>query len=550
MSVHYGMIKLFSKSLTGLTIGLLVMGCGTSAVITAPPISYSGISPRNSELSESQTQRWGHLDLQRDTVPGMSVDRAYQELLKKRKGLPVIVGVIDSGVDIYHEDLKDNLWVNSDEKPSDGMDNDANGYVDDIHGYNFLGESYHEQLEMARIIRLKLGDDALQAAAKAELEGKLPEAKESLPQLQQIEQFVSMAHQSIQKQLGKEYYTSADLQSYKPKSPQEEQIVGVLMQVMDTGQDVPSALSDIKEGIAYYEGQLKYNLNVDFDGRKSVGDNPYDLTDTGYGNGNPSVRDADESHGTHVSGIITAGRGNRKGVDGVAKNVKLMSLRAVPDGDEYDKDIALAIRYAVDNGAKVINASFGKAYSPSAEWVYEALEYAATKDVLFVHAAGNDGADLDQSENRNYPNDHKLQNTPEFVNNVITVGALSPNFGPEMIASFSNYGKQNVDIFAPGDQIFSTMPGNKYDFQGGTSMAAPAVAGIAALIRSYYPQLTAVQVKQIILQSGVAPQIKVLVGGSEGEEKSLSEISKTGKIANLYNAIILADQVSKGRSSL
>lgn len=544
------MIKSLSKSLTGLSIGLLVMSCSSSAVITAPAISYTNISPRISELSESEAKRWGHLDIQKDTVPGMSVDRAYAELLKKRKGQPVIVGVIDSGIDLYHEDLKDVLWVNPGEKPSDGIDNDGNGFIDDIHGYNFLGESYNEQMELARIIRLKIGDEAMQAEAKTELENKLTEAKEALPQLEQIEQFVAMAHQNIQKELGKEYYSMADLEKYQPKTPQEEQIVGLLIQVMEMGQDIPTALSDLEEGISYYKSQLEYNLNVDFDGRKAVGDNPYDISDNKYGNGDPNIRDGEESHGTHVSGIIAATRGNKKGVDGVAKNVSIMSVRTVPDGDEYDKDVALAIRYAVDNGAKVINASFGKDFSPNAEWVYEALEYAASKDVLFVHAAGNDGADLDDPKNKNFPNDHKLQNSPEIVGNVITVGALSSTFGPEMIASFSNYGKQNVDIFAPGDVIFSTMPGNDYDFQGGTSMAAPAVAGVAALIRSYYPQLTAVQVKQIIMQSGIAPQIKVVVGGAEGEEKSLAEISKTGKIANLYNAIILADQVANGKATL
>jgi subtilisin family serine protease len=540
------MNKSLFKSLASLSIGLLAMGCSSTAVITAPPISYSDTTPRTSELSESESQRWGHLDLIQDTVPGMSVDRAYAELLKKRKGQTVIVGVIDSGIDLDHEDIKDVLWVNDGEKPGDGIDNDGNGYIDDIHGYNFLGESYHEQMEIARIIRLKIGDKAYQDSAQSELDSKLPEAKESLPQLEQIEQFVSMAHENIQKELGKEYYSIEDLEKYTPKSPQEEQLVGVLKQVMGMGQDIPTALADLNAGINYYKGQVDYHLNVDFDGRKSVGDNPYDFNDQKYGNGNPNIRDEDESHGTHVAGIIAGTRGNKKGVDGVAKNIKIMSVRTVPDGDEYDKDVALGIRYAVDNGAKVINASFGKAFSPNAKWVYEALEYAASKDVLFVHAAGNDGADLDDSKNPNFPNDHKLQNSPEFVDNVITVGALTSSFGPDMVASFSNYGKQNVDVFAPGDAIYSSMPNDKYEFQGGTSMAAPAVAGLAALIRSYYPSLTAVQVKQIIMNSGISPQVKVMVGGPEGTEKTLTEISKSGKIANLYNAIILADQVSRG----
>ncbi|WP_111669039.1 S8 family peptidase [Algoriphagus litoralis] len=544
------MNKSLFNSLAGLSIGLLATGCSSTAVITAPPITYTNTTPRTSELSESESMRWSHLDMVKDTVPGMSVNRAYAELLKKRKSQPVIVGVIDSGIDLDHEDIKDVLWVNADEKPGDGLDNDGNGYIDDVHGYNFLGESYHEQMEIARIIRLKIGDEAYQAAAKAELDSKLPEAKQSLPQLQQIEQFVSMAHQNLQKELGKEFYSIEDLENYKPKSPQEEQLVSVLIQVMGMGQDIPTAIADLKEGINYYKGQVDFHLNVDFDGRKPVGDNPYDFNDKKYGNGNPDIRDEDESHGTHVAGIIAATRGNKKGIDGVAQNVKIMSVRTVPDGDEYDKDVALAIRYAVDNGAKVINASFGKGFSPNAEWVYEALAYAASKDVLFVHAAGNDGADLDSDENPNFPNDHKLQNSPEIVNNVITVGAITSSFGPEMVASFSNYGKQNVDVFAPGAAIYSTMPNNAYEFQDGTSMAAPAVAGMAALIRSYFPSLSAVQVKQIIMNSGIAPQVKVIIGGPEGTEMTLGEISKSGKIANLYNAIILADKVSRGEKTL
>lgn len=540
------MIKALLKPSLGLTIGLLAMGCSSTGLLTAPTLTYQNTSPRTRELSDSESKQWGHLDLLRDTVPGMSVNRAYEELIKKKKGQSVIVAVIDSGIDLAHDDIKDVLWVNPGEK-ADGLDNDGNGFVDDIHGYNFLGESFHEQLEFTRILRLKIGDEALQNKAKEELDSKLPEAKAALPQLQQIEQIVSMAHQNIQKKLGKEYYSLADLENYDPQTPQEEQLVGILMQVLGMGEDIPSAIADLKEGINYYQSQLSYNLNVDFDGRKPVGDNPYDFSDSKYGNGDPNIRDPEESHGTHVAGIIAANRTNKKGVKGVAQTVKIMSIRAVPDGDEYDKDIANAIRYAVDHGAKVINASFGKKFSPNAEWVYESLKYAASKDVLFVHAAGNDGLDLDDLQNSNFPNDHLGKNAPELVDNYLTVGALSPVYGSEMIASFSNYGKSNVDVFAPGDEIYSTMPGNNYDFQGGTSMAAPAVAGIAGMIRSYYPQLTAPQVKRIIMESGLSLPIQVTVGG---KEKSLADLCKSGKIVNLYNALILAGKVSAGQVSL
>ncbi|MCE7056373.1 S8 family peptidase [Algoriphagus sp. AGSA1] len=537
------MIKSKIQILAGLGIGLLVMGCNSSLVLTAPPISYTNTSPKVAELTDQQSRHWGHLDLHKDTIPGMSVDRAYTELLKKKKGEQVIVAVIDSGIDLDHEDIKDILWTNPGEKPGNGIDDDGNGYVDDIHGYNFLGESYNEQLEMARILRLKIGDDAYQLSAKSQLDEKLGEAQATLPQIKQIEQLVSMANRNIQEALGKEVYSLEDLENYTPKNAQEEGVVGMLMQVAAMGQDIPDAIKDLQNGIEYYEAQLNYNLNVDFNGRTPVGDDPYDVSDTGYGNGNPMFRDQGESHGSHVTGIIAATRNNKKGVNGVAKNVKIMAIRAVPNGDEYDKDIALAIRYAADNGAKVINASFGKGFSPNSEWVYDALSYAAAKDVLFVHAAGNDGNNLDSSENHNFPNDQ----SQEIASNYLTVGALTSAYGPNMIAVFSNYGQKSVDIFAPGDKIYSTMPGDSYEFQGGTSMAAPAVAGVAAMIRSYFPGLSAAQVKKIIMESGISPSITVDV---DGTVKSLSEISKSGKIANLYNALILASEVANGKTSL
>ncbi|MFC5625411.1 S8 family peptidase [Algoriphagus winogradskyi] len=544
------MIKSKIQILAGLGIGLLVMGCNTSLVLTAPPINYTNTSPKVAELSDQQSRHWGHLDLQKDTIPGMSVDRAYAELLKKKKGEEVIVAVIDSGIDLDHEDIKDVLWTNTGEKPGDGIDNDGNGYIDDIHGYNFLGESYNEQMEMARILRLKIGDEAYQEAARQKLNEKLPEAQAALPQLKQIEAMVTMADKNIKEALGKENYTLADLEAYQPKNTQEERTVGMLMQVMSMGEEIPAAIKDLQDGLKYYEAQVNYNLNVDFNGRTPVGDDPYDYSDQDYGDGNPDSRYADESHGSHVAGIIAATRNNKKGVDGVASNVKIMSIRAVPNGDEYDKDIALAIRYAADNGAKVINASFGKGFSPNSEWVYEALTYAASKDVLFVHAAGNDALDLDDPKNTNYPNDHPDGDEANFANNYLTVGALTQYFGADMIAVFSNYGKEYVDIFAPGDAIYSSMPNDSYEFQGGTSMAAPAVSGLAAMIRSYFPTLTAVQVKKVILESGISPSVKVHVGGTEGVEKSFSEISKSGKIANLYNALILASQVANGTVSL
>jgi len=459
------------------------------------------------------------------------------------------LAVLDSGIDLKHEDLDGVLWTNKGEKAGNGKDDDNNGYVDDIHGYNFLGDSYNEQLEAARIIRLKLGDATLQAKAKAKIEEDKQKYLGYKNNLDQMYPAVENAHKAIAKNLGKEKYTKKEVAAIKTEDQSLLQSKAIIAQMFEYGETIPDVLEDLEETIKDLTDRLNYNLSIDFDGRKVVGDNPYDINDTGYGDGNPQSRSKSESHGTHVAGIIAAERNNGKGANGVANNVEIMSIRAVPNGDEYDKDIALGIRYAVDNGAKIINGSFGKGFSPNAQWVYDAIKYAAEKDVLFVHAAGNDGANLDDLANPNFPND-QVNNGPEMADNVITVGALDPNYGAEMVASYSNYGKINVDVFAPGTDIYSTYPNNDYEYSPGTSMASPAVAGVAALIRSQYPKLTAPQVKQIIMESGLAPKAKVILGGDTSKSGKLEEISTSGKIVNAYNALIMAQQVSNGKLKL
>ena len=523
----------------------LLVGCGSTTLVSTPVANIDTLPSKVMELTDAQKERWGHADLVTDTLPGISLDRAYQ-FIGKRKGKTVIVGVIDSGIDLEHEDLDGVIWTNSGEKPGNNKDDDNNGYVDDIHGYNFLGESYNEQLEAARMIRLNLGSAEDRAKAQAEIDAELPKAKQNKAQYEQILSMVKQADAAVKKELNQDSYTQEDLN--KIQKPELSQSVGILKQMYQYGDSIDDVIAEIEFGVQYFTERADYNYNVNFDGRKVVGDNAYDYADNKYGNGNPVHRVKDESHGTHVAGIIAAERNNGVGMNGVAKNVKIMSLRAVPNGDEYDKDIALAIRYAADNGAKVINCSFGKSFSPNAEWVNEAIKYAASKDVLIVHAAGNDSNDLDDANNPNFPND-QFNNQAEYANNVITIGSLAPKYGPEMISEFSNYGNINVDLFAPGSEIYSTMPENEYEFQGGTSMAAPAVAGVAALIRSYYPSLTAVQVKQVLMQSGLTTKTAVLVPGTD-KTAPMSSISKTGKMLNAYNALIMADQVSKGKMKL
>lgn len=543
------MITTYSYRFVAVLLSFVLFGCGATNLVSTPVENIDAVPLKISEISEKTQKRWGHADLVEDTIPGMSVDRAYREIIKNRKGKKVIVAVVDSGIDLDHEDLDDVLWTNSKERPNNGKDDDGNGYIDDIHGYNFLGESYNEQLEFARMLRLNIGDASTRAKARIKLDEDYAKALQNKQQYEQIFQVVKNADTAVKKALGKEMYTKEDLNALKTNDEKMQQNVAVLTQMFTYGDDIPTVMKELTEGITYFTEQVDYNLNKEFDGREPVGDDPYNIKDISYGNGNPKNRVESESHGTHVAGIIAAERNNGKGVDGVATNVEIMSLRAVPNGDEYDKDIALAIRYAADNGAKIINCSFGKSFSPNAEWVYEAIRYAASKDVLIVHAAGNDGNDLDNPENQNYPNDHKYSGT-EISNNVITVGALTSKYGSEMVANFSNYGKQNVDIFAPGAKIYSTMPDNSYDFQGGTSMAAPAVAGIAALIRSYYPLLSAPQVKQILMESGLRTKTSVIVSGDASKGTTFDKISKSGKMANAYNALLLANNISKGKQTL
>ena len=541
----------YSKSLfTLLTGSVFLMGCGAANTLVSTPVENIDAVPlKVADLSKTQKEHWGHLDLVSDTIPGMSVDKAYTELIKTKKGETVIVAVLDSGMDLTHEDLVDVLWTNKGEKAGNGIDDDKNGYVDDIHGYNFLGESYNEQLEYVRMLRLGVGDAASRAKAQLKLDEEYPKALQNKQQYEQILQVVGEANKEVKAALSKDSYTKEDLAAFKPTTEKMQQNVSVLSQMFQYGDNIDEFLEEVAGGVTHFTEQLNYNLNKDFNGREPVGDKPYDITDVKYGNGNPKNRFDDESHGTHVAGIIAAERNNGIGVDGVAKNVQLMSIRAVPNGDEYDKDIALGIRYAVDNGAKVINCSFGKSFSPEAKWVYDAIKYAASKDVLIVHAAGNDGDDLDDITIPNFPND-QVKNGPEISDNVITVGALAPSYGSQMVASFSNYGQINVDVFAPGEAIYSTVPNNEYEFESGTSMAAPAVAGVAALVLSYYPKLSASQVKHVLMQSGLSTKTSVIVAGDPSNSEPFTDVSKSGKMVNAYNALLLAEGISKGKVTL
>ena len=421
---------------------------------------------------------------------GMYTEKAYS-YLKKKKSQTVIVGVIDSGVDIEHEDLKGQIWINEDEIPNNGIDDDNNGYIDDMHGWNFLGNAKGEHVNDARLEKTRI-----LAQLKDKYEGIDPN---SIDQDDEYRLYLQV----------KEDVAAGRAQ---------------FEQYMDMIDQLP------KEAQDYIRSQMDYNLNVDFDDRSLIGDDPDDFTDTNYGNND--VEGPDALHGTHVSGIIGALRGNGLGGDGVAENVKIMSLRAVPNGDEFDKDIALAVRYAVDNGAMVINMSFGKAYSPHQKEVYEAFKYADEKGVLLIHAAGNDAKDIDVEPN--YPTSmYSFQTEP--LDHFVTIGASTKNKGVEMVASFSNYGTKGVDVFAPGFEIYNSVPQSEYMNLQGTSMAAPMVAGAAAMLKSYFPELSMKEIKEALYSSSVRyPKVA-----------GFSDKSVTGGVINIYNAAKVCKKLAK-----
>lgn len=555
----------FLKPFLGLLAAGIITGCSSTApkVVSTPVKNIDEIPLKVRDLSDAELKNWTNKDLTQDTIPGMSVDRAYAEIIKKNRPSPVIVGVVDSGVDVEHEDLKNVLWINTDEIPGNGKDDDNNGYIDDIHGWNFLGDAVAENMEYVRIYKdlkpkyegksessISTADReefALYKSAKAEYEKEYDESVQTRDQYLQIKEQIVTAHNAVSKELGTEDYTKEQLADFKPGNEQMNQYKSILSQIQyNVNENIPEALEELDDAIDYYKGRLSTHFNLELDGRAIVGDDPYDITDTDYGNNEVSGPEADKEnvkHGTHVAGIIAADRSNEIGLKGVANNARILVVRAVPDGDEYDKDIALGIRYAVDNGAKVINTSFGKYFSTNPEWVIDAIKYAADNDVLIVNAAGNEGLDLDT--NRVYPNDQDPTNASEIADNFLTVGALNYEYGSGLVAEFSNYGKTNVDVFAPGTKIWSTTPNNEYEYLQGTSMASPAVAGIAAIIRGYYPQLSASQVKQVIMDSGLTTNATVIVGGDRSNTKKFESLSTSGKMANLYNALILADQISK-----
>jgi cell wall-associated protease len=497
-------------------------------------------------FSQAYPKHW-HLEYSpKDTIYGIDLTNAIKNNPVPSTAKTVVVAVIDNGTDIMHPDLAKNIWVNEKEIPGNAVDDDHNGYVDDINGWDFLGNMAQDikfdNLEMTRLLKAyktRFGDKTSKQITKAEkadykkykeiekeFEKKYAEAADYLDYIEKLKKPMD----ALLLEIDTHNLTLKYLENFEPKKPEAK--MGQFL-IVKFCKDNPSStpmqyLEELYDTYKYLYTEVNYRLNLDFDPRPRVGDDYMNPKDTKYGNN--EVKGPDAGHGTHVSGTIGAVRDNEHAAQGIASMVKIMVIRAVPDGDERDKDVANAIRYAVDNGAKVINMSFGKSYSFNKTIVDEAVKYAESKDVLMIHAAGNDGQNNDKANN--FP-------TPKYEDGSmcktwIEVGASDRDQSP---APFSNYGKKSVNVFAPGVQIFNTYPEGKYKSMEGTSMASPVVAGLAALIRSYYPHLTAIQVKKAIESSVEKPSKKVKVPGKKGKKTKYKKLGTTAGIINADKAL-------------
>ena len=521
---------------------------------------------------------WYMMDYKQDGQRGIGADRSYADLLNDKTPAPVIVAVLDSGIDIEHEDLSDNIWVNLDEKPDNGIDDDKNGYIDDVNGWNFIGgefeDVYYDRLEVTRLYAAmrekyeeadptKLDKDDLKEYSeftryKEEVETKRAKALKKIDQYGMARQAYNITLNSVKAYLDTSFVNPEIIDTMSTASPDLELAKTILTDILYTA---PEGISidtilfyvnmDLDAALQKERITIDYHYNPEFDARKVIGDDYSDQREIGYGNNR--VEGPDAMHGTHVAGLIAALRSNDIGINGIASNVQIMPLRVVPpEGDEHDKDVANAIRYAVDNGASIINMSFGKGKSWNKEIVDDAVAYAVKNDVLLIHSAGNAGENNDKEPN--FPND-RYEKPRGFLfwkkkkaKTWLEVGALS--FLPDdyMVATFSNYGAEEVDIFAPGVAIYSTLPDDTYGELQGTSFSSPIVAGVAAVLRSYYPTLKAEQVKSIILDSATKINQDVIVPGTD-ERKPFKSLSTSGGILNMYDAIVLASK-TKGKKKI
>ncbi|MBL7900905.1 MAG: S8 family peptidase [Bacteroidia bacterium] len=525
-------------------------------ILSAMVFASTTLFAQKNKKTKSPAQDWYQQGMQKSNM-GIDLYKAYESLPANAPAKDIIVAVIDGGTDINHPDLKANLWHNPGEIPFNGIDDDHNGYTDDTVGWNFIGGAdgkmvEFDNLEKTRILRTLMkkysemdASDINDPVKRAEYEHyqklKTDVEQNRLTYLglltAQLEPAIK-ALDDMRESMGKTNPSREDLEKYNPTDPQNIALKSILLKALEKdGITFEAIYEQIREPYDQVYAMAHYHYNTDYDPRSIVGDNYENASERYYGNNN--VAGGDPFHGTHVAGIIGAVRNNGLGVNGVADHVKIMVVRVVPNGDERDKDVANGIRYAVDNGARILNMSFGKSYKWNKAVVDSAVAYAVSKGVLLVHAAGNDNQNNDLDAN--YPND-SLGNG-QFASTWLEIGASAPE-KKKLATDFSNYGQHNVDLFSPGYKIYSTAPGTIYKFSDGTSMAAPVASGVAALVWSRYPNLTAEQLKEILMKSSVVNKKKVVLPGTKSTKIRFTRLSVSGGLINADRALKLAAATS------
>ena len=544
--------------------GIDSMSCRTLYLCIALILSSVTLSfPQSSHVLPKD---WFLRDPETDHLQGVSVEKAYSILLKDRPSRTIIVAVVDTGIDIEHEDLKSAIWLNEGEIPGNGIDDDKNGYVDDVHGWNFIGgkngnvvedtgELTREYIRLSKLFatvaengkipRKQRGEYDNYKKIKTKFEKLRDQNRQQYDQYKNLYNNLQMSVDTLKAVMKVDKVTPAALDSFKAANPTLAFAKGFTVSMLKrTGPqaDIDSIMRDVLEGVKLYQIIVDYSYNPDFDSRLIVGDDYNNVYEKNYGNND--VTGPDPEHGTHVAGIIAADRKNSIGINGIVDNVRIMSVRAVPsNGDERDKDVANAILYAVNNGASIVNMSFGKSFSPGKSAVDAAVKYAGKKGVLLIHAAGNDGQDIDTQ--KDFPT--RYYQDGKEAPNWLEVGATAWDQNDNFVARFSNYGKKSVDLFAPGVDIYSTVPRNKFKKESGTSMSCPAATGVTALLMSYFPELTSLQILDIIKKSTRKfDGLRVRKPG--GGKIDFSELSSTGGLINAYEAVKMAMTVKEQKT--
>lgn len=538
-----------------LVLFFFLISCSKQKKESFKKVNYNGSSVKKIKLTNTDLKNWHFKDIELDTLVGISLNRSYDSLLSNRKGEEIIVAVMDMAIEVNHKSLKGFVWQNKDEIVNN-IDDDNNGYVDDVNGWNFIGEgglgNEFVNYEYTRILKkynslfrnktlneISHKDSLMFSIYKNALKkhsNRTEFAEKDLDYINMVIKGKNQAEEELSKYFNDRKYGLKDLDSIRKVYPDNK-----LLQKMAKRKSNFLKWGYTDEYVSFYklnaEERKKKLLNLDYNDRQIQGDNPDNLDDIKYGSGSFSNNTSLLDHGTKIAGIIIN--------IGKKREIKLMPLEISAYGDEHDKDIALAIRYAVDNGAKVINMSFAKEFSLYPKWVLEAIEYAEKKDVLIVHAAANDNKDLDEMNTYLFPNDHGYENNTEVANNFLTIGGSGLYTNSSLKSPVSNYGKTEVDLFAPSEYVYTTFPNDKHDIaRQGTSIACAITSGVAALIRSYYPDLSAPQVKSILMDSGLEFNINV----NKGTRKDtimvpFNSLSKSGRILNTYNALIMAEQI-------